>query len=82
LFIFEVSALNTSPGTRFESRMPLVNGWRQWRLVQCCAKRWSGDVTKYQSREMTSAALENNYTKRKCADQQYLQIYNTETNIW
>jgi len=26
-----------------------VHGWRQWRVVQCCAKRSAGDGTKYRS---------------------------------
>jgi len=34
---------------RFELCKPLVNGWRQWRIVSCCAKRSAGDGTKHRS---------------------------------
>jgi len=35
--------------THIESCTPLVNGWRQWLVVQCRAKRSASDGTKYRS---------------------------------
>jgi len=47
MFISKTSGLSTC--TCFESCPPLVNGWRQWRVVQCCAERSAGNGTKYRS---------------------------------